>query len=176
MNEEDNIKENNPEIPLNAEEQKIASLTEELAEANSRFLRLMADAENARKRFAKELRDAGDYSIGNFAHDMIEVLENLVRAIDSIPKESLEKDALAKNIHQGVEMTKTLMLNALEKNGIKRLNPINQEFDHNYHQALSHNVTKDAADGTVTQVIQAGYIIKDRLLRPALVIVAKSEG
>ncbi len=161
------------EVNANCEEQ-VKQLESKITELNEKVLRVYAEAENMKRRLTKEIEDAARYSISNFAHDMIEVLENLYRAIDSIPKEEIEHDKITKSIHHGIEMTRTFMLNNLEKHGIKRLYPVDQEFDHNFHQALSQVEVEDKAPGTIIQVVQAGYIVKDRLLRPALVIVSSA--
>ncbi|MBS0236013.1 MAG: nucleotide exchange factor GrpE [Proteobacteria bacterium] len=157
-----------PQLRLQIEE-----LSSKNAELEDKVLRAVAESENIRRRLSKEIEDAAQYAISNFAHDMIEVEENFRRAMESISKDSLSNDALAQSIYQGVEMTLNMLVKNREKHGIRRLDPMGQEFDHNFHQAIGQVEAADQPSGTIVQVVQAGYIIKDRLLRAALVMVAK---
>jgi len=142
-------------------------------ELQKQLLLTIADMENLRKRTQKEIQDARKYAVGNLAQDLIAVLENLRRAEESIPEEKIESDELLKNVLEGVKMTSSELLRVFERNSIKRIDPIGEKFDHNFHQALLEVPTNDQDPGTVVQVMQAGYLIHDRLLRPAMVAVAK---
>jgi len=168
--------ENPPEETLElkktgAADAEIHKLAEENSKLKDQLLRALADAENTRKRGEKDIEDAGKYAIVSFARDLINVLENLVRAEQNIPAEALE-NAQLKNFIDGIQMTKKELLSAFDKHGIKRLDPKGEKFDHNFHQAVTE-VESDLPPGMVASVMQAGYTIRDRLLRPAMVAVAK---
>lgn len=151
-----------------------ASLQEENAKLKDQMMRIAAELDNFRKRSARELEEANSYAITKFARDMIEVLENLHRAESSINTEQLDSNPLVKQIFSGVELTKKSLIDAFEKYGIKRIDPTGEQFNHDLHQAITQVPSKTHKEGEVVQVIQAGYIMKDRLLRPALVAVAKN--
>lgn len=155
----------------------ISRLEKELAETKDSWLRARAEMENTRKRAERDAAELRKYAISGFAGEMINVAENLYRALSSIPDEALkDESAVVKNLHAGVEMTRKELLGIFERFGIKRLDPAGEKFDHNYHQAVAQVETADAMPGTVVQVMQAGYTIHDRLLRPAMVAVAKAPG
>jgi len=141
-----------------------------IAELNDKMLRVAADAQNVKRRAEIDVTNAKTYSIESFAKDLVSVLENLYRAADTIPAEEQFQ-----NIKEGVEMTKKELLRAFERQQIRRIDPKGEAFDHNYHQAISQVPAPDVAPGTVVDVVQAGYVLKDRLLRPAMVVVAKGE-
>lgn len=149
------------------------SLRDEIASLKDQLLRAVAETENIRKRSDKEKQDMSKYAITGFARDVLAVSDNLRRALESIPEEEKEKNALIKTIVEGVEMTESTLLDTLKKHGVEKISPLNEPFDHNFHQAMMEIPNSDQPDGTVVQVLQAGYVIKDRLLRPALVGVAK---
>lgn len=152
------------------------ALRAEVAKLKDQLLRTMAEVENTRKRAQREVEEAGKYAVTSFARDLINVLENLHRAEDSIPKDEIETNPQLNTIFQGVEMTKRELLNIFERHGIKRLDPKGEPFDHNFHQAMMQVEDDSCAPDTVVQVLEAGYVIKDRLLRPALVGVSKPTG
>lgn len=138
------------------------------------LLRNLAEAENLRKRAAKQVEDANKFAVSNFAKDLIEVLENLYLA-NNIPAEALEENSLLQSISKGVEMTKTTLLSVFEKYGIKRINPnIGDNFDHNLHEAVSQIEQPEFAPNSIISVMRAGYTLHDRLLKPAMVVVAKT--
>jgi molecular chaperone GrpE len=148
---------------------------EELAELKDRLLRALADNENLRSRNARDLEDARKYAVTGFARDMLEVADNLRRALDSVPAGAREQDEALGNLMQGVEMTERGLLTALEKHRVRRVEPKRGDrFDFNLHQAMFEVPTDAVPPGTVAEVMQAGYVIADRLLRPALVGVAKA--
>lgn len=148
-------------------------LEEEIKSLKDLILREKAENQNLRKRHEKELEDNHKYAIANFARDLIEVQENMYRAIDNLPKNEIETNPTLKSILEGIELTKNTLGNVFEKYGITRIYPLEQPFDHNYHQAIVQVPDANKPEGTIVQVIQAGYVIKDRLLRPALVAVTK---
>ena len=156
------------------EASRIEELEQEVEELKNTVLRLMADNENIRKRFAKEIDESSSYAIQGFAKDIVEILENLNRAIDNIPQNAIEADGALKLFADGVIMTKKILEDAFNKYSISRIYPLLEKFDHNYHQAIGQLVDAEKEPNTVLQVIQAGYKIKDRLLKPALVMVNKA--
>jgi molecular chaperone GrpE len=151
------------------------SAEEQLAEAKDRVLRTLAEMENLRNRTAREIEDARKYAVTGFARDLLEVADNLGRALASVPQEARENDEAVKNLMLGVEMTQRSLLGALEKHRVRRIEPQKGDrFDPNLHQAMFEVPTDQQAPGTVAEVMQAGYVLADRLLRPALVGVAKA--
>jgi molecular chaperone GrpE len=140
------------------------------------LLRTIADSENTRKRSEKQAEDAAKYAVSSFAKDLISVMENLCRTTDSISKTDIQSNPALKTLSEGVEMTKRELTNVFERNGIKRIQPIaGDPFDHNLHQAVMHIADNNFKPGTVVQILQAGYLLRDRLLTPAMVGVAKEE-
>ena len=137
------------------------------------LLRALADAENARRRARKDVEDARAYAISRFAQDLLGVGDNLGRALDSIPAERRESDDAVKAIAEGIEMTAREFETVLGRHGITKIDPLGEKFDYNLHQALFETDQTDQPDGTVVQVLQTGYRIGERLLREAMVGVAK---
>lgn len=151
----------------------IAALTEEVAGLKDQVLRARAETENVRRRADRDRADASAYAVTGFARDMLSVSDNLRRALDSMPADVAEE---MKVFVEGVEMTERELLNTMEKYGIKKVEPeVGEKFDHKFHQAMFEVPTAEHAPGSVMQVVAAGYVIKDRLLRPAMVGVAKGE-
>ncbi len=144
----------------------------EIADLKDRALRAMAEAENTRRRLQKEIDDTRKYAISNFAKEMLIVADNFRRALDAIPRENGNDEAL-KNLVMGVEATERQLLATFERFGIKKIDPLGQMFDPHFHRVMMEMEDTDQPAGTVVQVIQAGYMIQDRLLREALVAVAK---
>lgn len=161
-----------PEAAVRALQALLDEKDKELAAAKDGVLRARADTENIRKRTERELADMSKYAVTGFARDLVSVLENLQRATDSIPAELKESQPAVASIATGIEMTLNELLSVFEKQGIRRLYPMGEKFDHNLHQAVAQIETPDAEAGTIVQVLQAGYVIHDRLLRPAMVGVA----
>ncbi|WP_019219205.1 nucleotide exchange factor GrpE [Bartonella florencae] len=151
----------------------VVALQEENKELKDQLLRLAADMENLRRRTARDVADARTYSIANFARDMLSVSDNLNRALEAIPEGAKENDAGLKTLAEGVEMTERAMIAALERHGVQKIHPEGQKFDPHFHQAMFEIPNTDVPDNTVQQVVQAGYIIGERVLRPAIVGVAK---
>lgn len=165
-----------PEVDAEAIARALQAVLEEkeaeIAALKDQSLRALAEVENNRRRSERELADMSKYAVTGFARDLVGVLENLQRAIDSIPPELKESQPAVANLATGVEMTLQELLSVFARQGIKRIDPMGQKFDHNFHQAVAQIETPDAEAGTVVQVLQAGYVIHDRLLRPAMVGVA----
>ena len=154
---------------------RLAELEAELAQTKEALLRAHAEMENLRKRSARELEDARRYAITGFARDLLEVSDNLGRAVAHIPPEIREKEEWASNLATGVEMTEKALLSVLEKHEIRRIEPEKGEkFDHQRHQAMFEVPTDAQPPGTIAEIMAIGYAIGDRLLRPAMVGVAKA--
>ena len=154
-------------------DQELAAARQEAAQLKDQLLRALAEAENVRRRAQREREDAAKYAITNFARDVLQVSDNLHRALEAIPAAALAADEALKNLHEGVSATERQLDAALERQQVKRIWPMGEKFDANLHQAMFEVQTAEQAPGTVVQVMQAGYLIHDRLLRPALVAVAK---
>ena len=161
-------------MPDDPEVGSVEALTKEAAEARDKMLRTLAEMENLRKRTSKEVADARIYGIQNFARDVLDIADNLQRALDAVPAETkAAADPGLKALIEGVELTERSLLNALEKNGVKKFDPSGEKFDPNFQQAMYEVPDASVPSGTVVQVVQAGYTIGERVLRPALVAVAK---
>ncbi len=161
-------------MPDDPEPGSVETLQKEAADARDRMLRTLAEMENLRKRTAKEVSDARLYGITGFARDVLDIADNLQRALDAVPAEArATADPGLAALIEGVELTERSLLNALEKHGVKKLDPQGQKFDPNFHQAMYEVPDASVPSGTVVQVVQAGYLIGDRVLRPALVGVSK---
>jgi len=161
-------------MPDDPEEGSIEALKKEAVEMRDKVLRTLAEMENLRKRTSREVADARTYGITGFARDVLEIADNLQRALDAVPAEAkAAAEPGLKALMEGVELTERALLSALEKHGVKRLDPSGGRFDPNFHQAMYEVPDPSVPAGTVVQVVQAGYTIGDRVLRPALVAVSK---
>jgi molecular chaperone GrpE len=149
------------------------ALLVENAEMRDRLLRTLADMENLRRRTEREKADTARYAITNFARDVLTVGDNLKRTMDHVPVEAAAQDPALKSFLEGVELTERELLNVLERHGVTRIEPLRQRFDPNFHQAMYEVPDPSVPEGTVVDVMQSGYAIGDRCLRPALVAVAK---
>ena len=150
------------------------SIEEKLAEAQEQVLRTLADSENLRRRLEREKEDLGNYIVSNFAKEILAVVDNLQRAIKSIEDKKEDKNALSTFV-EGIELTEKQLISSLEKFKINKINTINEPFDPNLHQAMFEVEGKDSESGKISEVVQDGYKIGDRLLRPAMVGVFKSK-
>ena len=158
----------------NADYEAVVRLVKENEELKDRALRMAAEAENVRRRAARDVQDAKSYAIANFARDMLQVSDNLRRALDAIPADARAAgDAGFKALVEGVDMTERAMLAALERHGVKKLDPQGERFDPNFHQAMFEVPNPEVPNNTVVQVVQTGYVIGERVLRPAMVGVAR---
>jgi molecular chaperone GrpE len=161
-------------MPDDPEPGSAEALAKEAADLRDRMLRTLAEMENLRKRTAKEVSDARAYGITGFARDVLDIADNLQRTLDAVPAETRElADPMLKTLIEGVELTERSLLNALEKNGVKKFDPSGEKFNPNFQQAMYEVPDPSVPAGTVVQVVQAGYMIGDRVLRPALVGVSK---
>ena len=157
-----------------AEAEATAALQAENDELRDRVLRVMAEMENLRRRADREKEESRKYAVTSFARDILAVGDNMSRAIQSLGEDAKEgADQTVKNLIEGIEMTEREMLNVFEKHGIKRIDPEGDKFDPNFHQAMFEAENPDVPSGTVIQVVQPGYVIGERVLRPAMVGVSK---
>ncbi|PZU82497.1 MAG: nucleotide exchange factor GrpE [Shinella sp.] len=165
-----------PEIATETEASidPVEALKAENSELRDRFLRLAAEMDNLRRRTERDVKDAKSYAVTGFARDMLAVSDNLRRALDTIPEEArTAADAGLAALIEGVEMTERGMLATLERHGVRKIEAEGQKFDPNFHQAMFEIPNPEVPNNTVVQVVQAGYAIGDRVLRPAMVGVAK---
>lgn len=151
----------------------IKSPEDEIAELKDKLLRSIAESENLRRRGERQVTDAAQYAVTSFARDLLSVSDNLRRTLDTIP-EGLSENEDIKVFVEGLEMTERELLNVFNKQGINKITPDGEKFDHNFHQAMFEVENPAAATGTIIQVIQPGYVLKERLLRPAMVGVVKN--
>ena len=150
------------------------ALEREHAEMKDRVLRTLAEMENLRKRTDREVADARLYGASSFARDVLAVADNMRRALDAVPPEArADAEAGMKSLVEGVELTERELLKALEKNGVRQFSPQGEKFDPNVHQAIFEIPDASVPAGSVVQVVQPGYMIGERVLRPALVGVSK---
>lgn len=166
--------------PVNAEASQTGApepstaLEREHAEMKDRLLRALAEMENLRRRTEREVADSRLYSVTSFARDLLVVADNMRRALDAVtPELRASTQSAAKALVDGVELTERELLKALEKNGVRQFTPLGEKFDPNLHQAMFEVPDATVPAGSVVQVVQPGYMIGDRILRPALVGVSK---
>ena len=151
----------------------LTKLQAENADLKDRLLRTMAEVENVRRRGEREVGDTRQYAIAKFAGDMLGIADNMERALANVPAEARESDAAVKTLVEGVELTEKELLRSLERHGVKKLDPKGERFDPNFHQAIFEVPDPSVPNGTVAQVVQVGYSIGTRVLRPAMVGVAR---
>ena len=163
-----------PEAEAPAAPDPLESLMAEHGDLKDKYLRLAAEMDNLRRRTEREIKDTKAYAIAGFARDMLGVSDNLRRALDAVPAEAraaAESGLMA--LVEGVEMTERAMLATLERHGVRKLEPAGQKFDPHFHQAMFEVPNADIPSNIVIQVVQDGYVIGDRVLRPAMVGVSK---
>lgn len=148
-------------------------LQSEVVTLKDQLLRALAETENLRRRSERERTDMSKYAIANFAREVLSVADNLRRALDSVDAEKLEEDEALSNFFVGVEMTEKALPNMFTQFAIRPIEALGKPFDHNFHQAMFEIDDADQPVGTVVKQVQTGYMIHDRLLRPAMVGVAK---
>ncbi|NEU10539.1 nucleotide exchange factor GrpE [Methylobacterium sp. BTF04] len=152
----------------------LAPLVAERDELKDRVLRTLAEMENLRRRTEREIADARTYAVTNFARDMLNAADNIRRALESVPEaERTSAEGAFKALIDGIELTERDLAKTLERHGVKAIDPKGQRFDPNRHQAMFEVPDTEVPSGTVVQVMQSGYVIGERTLRPALVGVAK---
>jgi molecular chaperone GrpE len=153
--------------------QEVIALAKENAELKDRVLRTLAEMENLRRRTEREVADSRTYAITSFARDLVGVADNIQRALDAVRDSGVALEGPAKALVDGVELTERELLKVLERNGVKKFDPKGEKFDPNLHQAMFEVPDARVPSGSVVQVIQPGYALGDRVLRPALVGVSK---
>lgn len=152
---------------------EVDTLQGQIADLTDRLLRAHAEMDNIRKRGEREREETAKYAITKFARDVVAVADNFERAIQAVPAGAAEKDGALKSLVDGITMTEREFLNVLERNGVKRVNPKGEAFNPHQHQAMMEMQNAEVAPGTILEVFQCGYMIDDRVLRPAMVVVAK---
>jgi molecular chaperone GrpE len=158
---------------ISVHEAVITALESEKAELKDRLLRTLAEMENLRRRTEREVSDAKTYAVTGFARDMLAVADNLRRALESLPAGARDAfDGAAKSLAEGVDLTERDLAKTLERHGIRKLDPKGQKFDPNMHQAMFEGPDATVPKGHVTTVVQGGYAIGERVLRPAMVGVS----
>src|SRR5229473_2339208 len=150
-----------------------AALAKEVAESKDKLLRALADMENLRRRTDREVADARAYGVSSLARDVVGVADNLHRALEAAGESAAVIEGPAKALHEGVELIERELLKVLERHGVKRFDPKGAKFDPNFHQAIFEVCDANVPVGSVAQVIQPGYVIGERVLRPAIVGVSK---
>lgn len=155
---------------FNEEREKLAA---ETADAKDRMLRAMAELDNVRRRTEREKADIAKYAISDFARDVIGLGDDVQRAIDHVPADAAANDPALHSFLEGVQLMERELLATLERHGVVKLAPQGERFDPNKHQAVMEQDNPDIPAGTVVQVLQAGYVIGERTLRPAVVVVSR---
>jgi molecular chaperone GrpE len=154
--------------------EQVTAALEAAAEFKDKLLRTLAEMENLRKRTEREISDARTYGASNFARDVLAVADNMHRALEAIgPEARVQADGTLKTLIEGIELTERELHKALSKNGVKKFSPEGEKFDPNLHEAMYEMPTADLPAGHVAQVMQAGYMLGERVLRPAMVGVSK---
>jgi len=165
----------NAQQPEMVPAEQVTAALEAASDFKDKMLRALAEMENLRKRTEREVTDARQYAITSFAREVLQVADNMHRALDTIGDElRTSGDAKVKALVEGVDLTERELQKVLEKHGVKMFSPLGEKFDPNFHQAMYEIPDSSAAPGTVAQVIQAGYLIGERVLRPAMVAIAKA--
>jgi molecular chaperone GrpE len=155
--------------------ERIAELEADNAKLKDQALRALAETENIRRRSEREREDTAKYAISGFAKSLLDAADNLRRAIDAVPAGAVEDDAALKTLVDGVAATERQLLAAFERHGVTRIEPVGETFDPNFHQAMFELPGTGKPAGTIVQVMQPGYVLQGRLLRPAMVGVARGE-
>ena len=161
------------EAPAEDEPAEEVAPEDEIAELKDKLLRTLAENENMRRRARREREDTAKYAVASFARDMLGAADNLRRALDAIPEGSPGDDESLGALIEGVQLTERALLSVFERHGIRKIDPMGEKFDHDFHEAMFEVPTDDAEPGTVVQVVEVGYLIHDRLLRAAKVGIAK---
>lgn len=154
-------------------QEDLARKTAEVAAKQDQHLRALAEMENLRRRLEKEKEDTARYAISKFAKDVLTVGDNFQRVISAVPKDAIENDPALKTLLDGVVLAERDYRSALERNGVKGVDPVGQPFNPHHHQAVMEQDNPEVPSGTVLQVYQPGYLIDDRCLRPAMVVVSR---
>lgn len=171
----EDMSDQNIAAPDGAGEDRVAELEAELARMKDHLLRALAETDNIRKRALKEREDATKFAVSSFARDMLEIADNFRRALDAIPQEARENNPLMQTTIMGIEATERGLLKSFEKHGIRKLEPLGEPFDPNFHEVMFEAPIPGKAAGTIIQLVDPGYVLNDRLLRPARVGIAKTD-
>ena len=154
-------------------EQTVENQNEQIKDLKDQLLRSLADGENLRKRTMKEIADAKKYSHISFVRDLVSSVDNLQRALEAVPNDKSQLSEPIKNLVIGLEIVEKEMINSFEKHNIKQISPLGEKFDYNLHQAMFEVPTNEMEPGYVVEVSQKGYLLYDRLVRPAMVGISK---
>ena len=154
-------------------EQTVENQNKEIIELKDQLLRSLAESENLRKRTIKEIADAKKYSHIYFIRDLVSSVDNLQRALEAVPDDKSQLSEPIKNLVIGLEIVEKEILNTFEKHSLKQINPLGEKFDYNLHQAMFEVPTNEKEAGYVVEVTQKGYLLHDRLVRPAMVGISK---
>lgn len=177
MNDSNAEKQNLPENEaLAPESARVAELEVKLAEATDRMLRALAETDNIRKRAEKERADTAKFAVTSFARDLLTVADNLRRALAAFPESERTANAAVASLYAGIEATERGLLKTFEGMGIRKIEPLGEPFNPNFHEVMFEADMPDKAPGTIIQLIDPGYMIHERLLRPARVGIAKGNG
>jgi molecular chaperone GrpE len=152
----------------------LTAMTAERDALKDQLLRALADTENMRRRSEREADTARKYGHTQFARDLVGAIDNLARALASAPEDKSSLDESVQSLLTGIELSWTEIQSAIEKHGVRQINPVGEKFDYNFHQAMFEVPTNDQPPGMVLEVVQHGYALHDRLLRPAMVGVSKA--
>ncbi len=159
--------------PVGVLEVRVIELEAQQSDLTDRLLRAHADMDNLRKRTEREKADGAKYAITKFALDIVGISDNFQRAVSAVPAGAAEEDGPLKSVLEGVMMTERAFLQVLERHGVRRIDPQGEPFDPNVHQAVMEQDDEELPAGTVVRVFQLGYMIEDRVLRPAMVVVSR---
>ena len=162
--------------PPSEQDASAEQLERELAEMKDKYVRAVAEAENVRKRTSRERQDISKYAISSFAKDLLDFADNFRRGIESLPEELKQTDERIKNTLDGIEAMERELLKIFEKHGIQKMEPMDQKFDPNFHEVMFETPSDGKEPGTIVHLVEPGYMLHDRLLRPARVGVAKDDG
>ena len=157
-----------------AQSDPLTAMTAERDALKDQLLRALADTENMRRRSEREAETARKYGHTQFARDLVGAIDNLARALASAPEDKSSLDEPVQSLITGIELSWTEIQSAIEKHGVRQINPLGEKFDYNFHQAMFEVPTNDQPPGMVLEVVQHGYALYDRLLRPAMVGVSKA--
>ena len=157
-----------------AQTDPLTAMTAERDALKDQLLRALAETENMRRRSEREAETARKYGHTQFARDLVGAIDNLARALASAPEDKSSLDESVQSLLTGIELSWTEIQSAIEKHGVRQINPLGEKFDYNFHQAMFEVPTNDQPPGMVLEVVQHGYALHDRLLRPAMVGVSKA--
>jgi len=175
--EQDQVIEDETSDLSNSEEENnseiISDLEQKVSDLKDQLMRTLADGENLRKRTLKDVEHSKKYSHISFVKDLVSSVDNLQRALEAVPEDTSSLPEPIKNLIIGLEIIEKEIISTLEKHNVKQIDPVGEKFDYNFHQAMFEVPTNDNEPGTVVQVSQKGYILHDRLVRPAMVGISK---